>query len=130
VYTNTSYVFYVFAVTQDDHVFSWGRNKTGDLMNGVVTAAPVWGAFAAIFPNSWDVANPTNVNPFELTANVEVDSPYCLEHWDAGADGGNPQCPWPSGYDAGPGPDGGPNTGFDCPCNTFDPKTGKAAYEK
>jgi alpha-tubulin suppressor-like RCC1 family protein len=99
VYTNTSYVFYMFAVTEDGHVYSWGRNKTGDLMNGIVAAAPLYGNISATYPNSWDVTSPVSVNPFEVTKNVEVTSPYCIA---------NPTI---------------------APCNQFDNQTGKATYE-
>lgn len=43
---------------------------------------------------------PVSVNPFELSKNTEVTSPYCLTH--------------PT----------------DSPCNQFDNATGKATYEE
>lgn len=100
VFTNASDVFYVFAVTEDGHLYSWGRNKTGNLMNGIVSAAPLYGNICATYPNSWEVIAPVSVNPFELSKNTEVTSPYCLTH--------------PT----------------DSPCNQFDNATGKATYEE
>jgi alpha-tubulin suppressor-like RCC1 family protein len=50
---------YVYAVKTDGTIWSWGRNKTGVLGNGVFPDADT----ASIQPNRWDVAKPTRVTP-------------------------------------------------------------------
>ena len=50
---------YVYAVKTDGTIWSWGRNKTGVLGNGVMPDPNT----AAIQPNRWDVAKPTRVTP-------------------------------------------------------------------
>jgi len=80
IYTNMSAVYYIHAVTEDGYLYSWGRNKTPALMNGIVAAAPNAANIRAAWPNSWDVLVPMMVNPFEVPNNLstEVTSPYCL----------------------------------------------------
>jgi len=56
----SSQAAYVFAVKNDGTIWSWGRNKTGVLGNGVMPPSND----AAIHPNKWDVAKPTQVKPF------------------------------------------------------------------
>jgi alpha-tubulin suppressor-like RCC1 family protein len=51
---------YLYAVKTDGTIWSWGRNKTGVLGNGIVPPPNE----AGIHPNSWDVAKPTQVTPF------------------------------------------------------------------
>jgi alpha-tubulin suppressor-like RCC1 family protein len=50
--------FYTYAVTDDDRIFSWGRNKTGILGNGILPTGD-----AAKHPDSWDVPTATQVSP-------------------------------------------------------------------
>jgi len=50
---------YVYAVKSDGTIWSWGRNKTGVLGNGVLPDANT----ASAQPNRWDVAKPTQVTP-------------------------------------------------------------------
>jgi alpha-tubulin suppressor-like RCC1 family protein len=74
VYTGTAYVAYAYAQTKDGRLFSWGRNKTGNLGNGIV---PLNSPQAATYPNSWDGIVPTLVSP--LTApNEPTSSPQCV----------------------------------------------------
>jgi alpha-tubulin suppressor-like RCC1 family protein len=77
LYKNNVDAFYTFAVTADGHLYSWGRNKTANLMNGIVPANPVAGLIGATFANSWDVLVPMKVNPFQYK-NTEVSSTACL----------------------------------------------------
>jgi alpha-tubulin suppressor-like RCC1 family protein len=79
VYTGTAVVPYAYAQTTDGRLFSWGRNKTANLGNGVY---PTNSHQAATYPNSWDVDTPTEV--FPLTApNLPTSSPQCIAHPDA-----------------------------------------------
>ncbi len=39
IFANAAYDFYDYAMTDDGKVYSWGRNKTGTLGNGVIPGA-------------------------------------------------------------------------------------------
>lgn len=70
-------VFYSYALTASGQLYSWGRNKTGVLGNGIIAPTP---DILATYPNSWDVTTVTPVDPFSLTKNKIVNSPYCVLH--------------------------------------------------
>jgi alpha-tubulin suppressor-like RCC1 family protein len=76
VFSGTGLVFYAYAMTEDGRLFSWGRNKTADLGNGVL---PTNSQQAAANPNSWDVTTPTEVNPFTAT-DTPTNSPVCIQN--------------------------------------------------
>ncbi len=80
VFSGTGLVFYAYAMTEDGRLFSWGRNKTADLGNGVL---PMNSQQAATYPNSWDVIEPTEVNPFTAT-DTKTNSPVCIQNQSAG----------------------------------------------
>jgi alpha-tubulin suppressor-like RCC1 family protein len=81
LWSNEPAVFYTFALTADGTLYSWGRNKTGNLGNGVV--APNTHQ-AAQYPDSWNVLVPTVVTPLSLKQVTTVASPYCAKYEDAG----------------------------------------------
>ncbi len=66
VYTN-SLCFYAYAMTKDGRIFSWGRNKTGILGNGIRPKGDV-----GKFPDSWNVPTVTEVFPLAVKRAVEV----------------------------------------------------------
>jgi len=74
----TADVFYKFAVDANGQLYSWGRNKTGILGNGVMEGDYVLGTLGAMYPNSFDVPWITAVNPFELTETIYSSSPLCI----------------------------------------------------
>ncbi|HXB33669.1 MAG TPA: hypothetical protein VNV35_09615 [Puia sp.] len=76
----TAAVFYKFAVDANGQLYSWGRNKSGILANGVMEANPINGSIASTYPNSWDVPYVTAINPFAATntQTIQTTSPYCL----------------------------------------------------
>jgi alpha-tubulin suppressor-like RCC1 family protein len=81
VFANSAYDFYDYALTADGDLYSWGRNKTGTLGNGIVPAAPNGNSgtaadIAANHPNSWDVPLAALVTPF-TTSQKGVLSPCC-----------------------------------------------------
>ena len=81
VFANSAYDFYDYALTADGQLYSWGRNKTSTLGNGVygVSASGNSGAsdnVEADHPNSWDVPTATLVTPF-TTPVKGVLSPCC-----------------------------------------------------
>lgn len=82
VFANSAYDFYDYALTADGKLYSWGRNKTGTLGNGVYPLAANGNVgtssnMAAQYPNSWDVPLATLVTP--MTAQPKgVNSPYCV----------------------------------------------------
>jgi alpha-tubulin suppressor-like RCC1 family protein len=76
VFTNASLAFYTYVQTTDGRLFSWGRNKTGNLGNGVT---PLNSQQAATYPNSWDVTTPTEVDPMH-EANKPTSSQACIDN--------------------------------------------------
>lgn len=72
---SSPYTFYVYAVTRDNTIYAWGRNKGNVIANGVVACSSQENAK---FPNSWDVPAPTVVNPFSLAKTTIVPSPFCV----------------------------------------------------
>jgi alpha-tubulin suppressor-like RCC1 family protein len=83
IFGHSPYDFYDYAETGDGTLYAWGRNKTGTLGNGVYPLAAngdlagTSSNMAALYPNSWDVATPTIVNPLTATP-MGVNSPYCV----------------------------------------------------
>jgi alpha-tubulin suppressor-like RCC1 family protein len=82
VFANSAYDFYDYALTADGKLYSWGRNKTGTLGNGVYGLAAngnegTSSQMEATYPNSWDVPLATLVSPFTVQAKG-VNSPYCV----------------------------------------------------
>ncbi|HVS97534.1 MAG TPA: PKD domain-containing protein [Puia sp.] len=74
-------VFYKFAVDANGQLYSWGRNKTGILANGVMDGDYQNGLIAATYPNSFDVPYITAINPFTPGAKTILStSPYCLSN--------------------------------------------------
>lgn len=57
IYSNAM-CFYTYAVTADDKVYSWGRNKTGILGDGILPTGNL-----ADHPDSWNVPTATQVWP-------------------------------------------------------------------
>jgi alpha-tubulin suppressor-like RCC1 family protein len=81
IFANVAYDFYDYAQTADGKLYSWGRNKTGTLGNGVYAAAANGNSgtasdVAAHHANSWDVSTATLVTPF-TTPPQGVLSPCC-----------------------------------------------------
>lgn len=68
VYTN-ALCFYVYAVTTDGKMYSWGRNKTGILGNGIL---PVTSDEVGKHPDSWNVPTATLVSPLTVKTATEV----------------------------------------------------------
>jgi alpha-tubulin suppressor-like RCC1 family protein len=82
IFANSTYDFYIYALTTDGKLFSWGRNKTGVLGNGVYPMAAngnfgTASNIAATYPNSWDVSTATEVTPM-TTKGIPTNSPYCV----------------------------------------------------
>jgi alpha-tubulin suppressor-like RCC1 family protein len=88
VFAHSPFDFYDYALTDDGHLYSWGRNKTGTLGNGVYPLAANGNGgkssqMSAQYPNSWDVTTPTLVEPFTVMPEG-ANSPFCIAHPDAG----------------------------------------------
>ena len=71
-------VWYKYAVDANGQLYSWGRNKSGVLGNGVMEGDYILGNIGAAYPNSFDVPYLTAINPFELTETILTTSPECL----------------------------------------------------
>jgi alpha-tubulin suppressor-like RCC1 family protein len=80
VFGGSAGVFYSYAETSDGKLYSWGRNKTAVLGNGIMGPTP---EIISVYPNSWDVLKPTIVDPFALKSSRIQNSPYCKLHPDA-----------------------------------------------
>lgn len=92
IFAGSAYVFYAYAQTKDGRLYSWGRNKTCNLGNGV---CPLNSHQAATYPNSWDVRVPTEVSPLTVPE-TRVSSPWCEANQSAancwcGSGPGDPQ---------------------------------------
>jgi len=75
IFATQPFVMFTYAETADGQLYSWGRNKSAVLGNGVVSCSP---DVAASYPNSWDVTTATPVNPLAQTKTTVVPSPYCM----------------------------------------------------
>ena len=72
-------VWYKYAVDGNGQLYSWGRNKSGVLANGVVIGNWVNGMIDATYPNSLDVSYITAINPFAAPqTTIQTTSPLCL----------------------------------------------------
>jgi alpha-tubulin suppressor-like RCC1 family protein len=70
--------WFVYAWDSQNRLYSWGRNKFGPLINGIIGANPLNGAIGAAFPDSWSVPRVTEQHPSAIIAYTESTSPYCL----------------------------------------------------
>jgi alpha-tubulin suppressor-like RCC1 family protein len=59
--SSTAMCFYTYATTKDGRIYSWGRNKTGVLGDGVIPTGQT-----AEHPDSWNVATATQVFPLSM----------------------------------------------------------------
>jgi len=72
-------VWYKFAVDANGQLYSWGRNKSSVLANGIAIGDYIAGTIIADYPNSLDVPYVTAINPFTPGAKTIVStSPLCL----------------------------------------------------
>ena len=81
IFANAAYDFYDYALTADGKLYSWGRNKTGTLGNGIYPGAAngnpgTASNITANHPNSWDEPLATEVTPF-TTQPAPTLSPCC-----------------------------------------------------
>ncbi len=74
IFGTQPFVLYSYAETSGGLLYSWGRNKTGTLGNGVIGCNP---DVVAAYPNSWDVPTATLVNALSVTKTIVTPSPYC-----------------------------------------------------
>jgi alpha-tubulin suppressor-like RCC1 family protein len=77
VYSGNAAAFYAYALDRNQRLYSWGRNKTGALGNGVY---PATGAQLGTLPNSWDVPLATPVDPLNMRTFQCVISPFCVAY--------------------------------------------------
>ena len=71
-------VYYKFAIDANGQLYSWGRNKSSILANGVVEGDYIDGLLGSSYPNSYDVPYITAINPFAATKNILSSSPLCI----------------------------------------------------
>lgn len=77
VFSGNAATFYAYAIDKNQRLYSWGRNKTGNLGNGIYAAT---GAQGSILPNSWDVPLARHVDPLNLRTYRCAVSPFCTAH--------------------------------------------------
>ena len=75
IFAGAAACFYNWAETATGQLYSWGRNKSEVLANGVMGAVP---DLEASYPDSWEQPTITAINPFGLTKIYPSTSPYCL----------------------------------------------------
>ncbi len=74
-------VWYKFAVDANGQLYSWGRNKSGVLANGIMVGNYVNGTITSTYPNSLDVTYVTAINPFASgQTTIQSTSPWCITH--------------------------------------------------
>jgi hypothetical protein len=78
VFVANSVVYYAYAEDANGTLYAWGRNKYGVIANGVTNAVPVNGNIGSIYPHSWDVPYVTRLDPFDIKAQIQSSSPYCV----------------------------------------------------
>ncbi len=84
MFAGTSACFYMYAESVTGQLYSWGRNKSLVLCNGVLGASP---DLQSTYPDGWEQPTITAVNPFALTTAAIFNStcPICLANPGAAA---------------------------------------------
>jgi alpha-tubulin suppressor-like RCC1 family protein len=75
MFAGSSACFYMYAENATGQLYSWGRNKSLVLANGVDGATS---DIEASYPDGWDQPTITAVNPFTLTKLYQSTCPYCM----------------------------------------------------
>ena len=74
-------VWYKFAVDANGQLYSWGRNKSGILANGIMIGNYINGTIISTYPNALDVPYVTAINPFASgQTTIQSTSPWCITH--------------------------------------------------
>ncbi|HLI93370.1 MAG TPA: hypothetical protein VKU83_07165, partial [Puia sp.] len=74
IFAGTSACFYYYAETATGQLYSWGRNKSIVLGNGITSGTDE----QVSYPDAWNQPTITAVNPFALTKTYNSPCPYCL----------------------------------------------------
>jgi len=82
MFAGTSACFYMYAESVTGQLYSWGRNKSLVLCNGVLGASP---DLQSTYPDGWEQPTITEVNPFALTQVYNSTCPICLSNPGASA---------------------------------------------
>ena len=77
LFAGSAACFYMYAETANGQLYSWGRNKSCVLADGVYGGSP---DLEATYPDSWEQPTITAVNPFALTKIYPSTSPICLSN--------------------------------------------------
>ncbi|MBS1659486.1 MAG: hypothetical protein JST68_00400, partial [Bacteroidetes bacterium] len=80
----TAAVMYKFAIDANDQLYSWGRNKSGVLANGIMEGNYVNGGIISTYPNALDVPYLTAIDPFGNVAKgmktIQTTCLFCLSN--------------------------------------------------
>ncbi len=72
-------VWYKYAIDANNQLYSWGRNKSAILANGVEIGDYLEGTLTADYPNSLDVPYVTAINPFATPQTTYLSTtPLCI----------------------------------------------------
>lgn len=74
LFAGSAACFYMYAETAAGQLYSWGRNKSCVLADGVFGGSP---DLEATYPDSWEQPTISAVNPFALTKIYPSTSPIC-----------------------------------------------------
>jgi len=80
VYATNTLVYCMICQDSSLNLYACGRNKSGEIPNGIIDANPTNGNLASQYPNSWDVPGLTRIAPLSNTAQIQVSSPWCAAH--------------------------------------------------
>ena len=110
MFGSPSACFYMYAEDATGQLYSWGRNKSLVLANGVDGATS---DIEASYPDGWDQPTITAVNPFTLTKMNLSTCPYCLVN-----PGSSPCSEYKIPADVAPASVAGPNQTISLPTTT------------
>lgn len=75
VFGGSTYTYHWYASDVNDSLYCWGRGKASVLANQLRAATS---NITATYGNSWDIAWPTPVDPFNISASYISTSDYCV----------------------------------------------------
>ncbi|MCB9056804.1 MAG: T9SS type A sorting domain-containing protein [Chitinophagales bacterium] len=76
VFGGSTYTYHTYARDVNDSLYCWGRGKASVLANKLRSASS---SITATYGNSWDIAYPTPVDPFNIPTSYIQTSDYCVK---------------------------------------------------
>lgn len=76
IFGGSTYTYHSYARDVNDSLYCWGRGKGAVLANWL---RPASSGITATYGNSWDIAYPTPVDPFNISTSYIQTSDYCVK---------------------------------------------------